>query len=174
MVRGTFANIRLRNLLGGAAREPLPEGGFTRYLADDRPSRCRSTTPRCATRRRACRWWCSAARSTVGLLARLGGQGHEAARRARRDRRELRAHPPLEPGRHGRAAAAVPRGERRLARADRRGAAPLAAGERPALATVTADGRSFQARVRIDTPMEVEYYRHGGILQYVLRQLLAS
>jgi aconitate hydratase len=53
-------------------------------------------------------------------------------------------------------------------------AAPLAAGERPTVASVTADGRSFQARVRIDTPMEVEYYRHGGILQYVLRQLLAS
>src|SRR5205807_735777 len=34
MMRGTFANIRLRNLLGGE-REPLPEGGFTRYLADD-------------------------------------------------------------------------------------------------------------------------------------------
>jgi aconitate hydratase len=32
----------------------------------------------------------------------------------------------------------------------------------------------FQARVRIDTPQEVEYYRHGGILQYVLRQLLAA
>ena len=29
----------------------------------------------------------------------------------------------------------------------------------------------FTARVRIDTPMEVEYYRHGGILPYVLRQL---
>jgi aconitate hydratase len=27
------------------------------------------------------------------------------------------------------------------------------------------------ARVRIDTPMEAEYYRHGGILPYVLRQL---
>jgi aconitate hydratase len=39
---------------------------------------------------------------------------------------------------------------------------------------VTADGCVFEARVRIDTPMEVEYYRHGGILQYVLRQLLAS
>jgi aconitate hydratase len=39
---------------------------------------------------------------------------------------------------------------------------------------VTADGCAFQVRVRIDTPMEVEYYRHGGILQYVLRQLLAS
>ena len=42
--------------------------------------------------------------------------------------------------------------------------------------TVTAtadDGKvtKFQARVRIDTPKEVEYYRHGGILHYVLRQL---
>ena len=32
---------------------------------------------------------------------------------------------------------------------------------------------TFTARVRIDTPQEVEYYRHGGILQYVLRQLAA-
>jgi len=32
--------------------------------------------------------------------------------------------------------------------------------------------REFSAIVRIDTPQEVEYYRHGGILQYVLRQLL--
>ena len=44
--------------------------------------------------------------------------------------------------------------------------------------TVTAtaeDGQvtSFTARVRIDTPQEVEYYRNGGILQYVLRQLAA-
>jgi aconitate hydratase len=31
---------------------------------------------------------------------------------------------------------------------------------------------SFEVRCRIDTPVEVEYYRHGGILQYVLRQLL--
>ncbi len=30
---------------------------------------------------------------------------------------------------------------------------------------------SFQARLRLDTPQEVEYYRHGGILHYVLRQL---
>ena len=33
--------------------------------------------------------------------------------------------------------------------------------------------KTFTARVRIDTPQEVEYYRHGGILQYVLRQLAA-
>jgi aconitate hydratase len=30
----------------------------------------------------------------------------------------------------------------------------------------------FTAKVRIDTPQEMEYYRHGGILQYVIRQLL--
>ena len=34
--------------------------------------------------------------------------------------------------------------------------------------------RQFTADVRIDTPAEAEYYRHGGILQYVLRQLLAA
>ena len=33
--------------------------------------------------------------------------------------------------------------------------------------------REFDARVRIDTPREAEYFRHGGILQYVLRSLLA-
>ena len=34
--------------------------------------------------------------------------------------------------------------------------------------------KEFSAVVRIDTPQEVQYYRHGGILQYVLRQLLNS
>ncbi len=37
--------------------------------------------------------------------------------------------------------------------------------------SVTADDRTFRALVRIDTPKEWDYYRHGGILQYVLRQL---
>jgi aconitate hydratase len=44
--------------------------------------------------------------------------------------------------------------------------------------TVRAKGprgeKSFQAQVRIDTPQEVRYYQHGGILPYVLRQLLAQ
>jgi aconitate hydratase len=38
---------------------------------------------------------------------------------------------------------------------------------------VTADGKSFEATVRVDTPQEAEYYRSGGILPYVLRQLAA-
>ena len=37
--------------------------------------------------------------------------------------------------------------------------------------TVRADDRELRVRVRIDTPKEVEYFRHGGILQFVLRQL---
>ena len=47
-------------------------------------------------------------------------------------------------------------------------------GEIPREVTVLADGREFRARVRIDTPGEAEYFRHGGIMQYVLRSLLAS
>ena len=38
--------------------------------------------------------------------------------------------------------------------------------------TVRAGDKEFKARVRIDTPKEVEYFKHGGILQFVLRGLL--
>jgi len=41
----------------------------------------------------------------------------------------------------------------------------------PEEVTVRAGDREFMARVRIDTPKEAQYFRHGGILQYVLRQL---
>jgi aconitate hydratase len=40
--------------------------------------------------------------------------------------------------------------------------------------TIRADDKKFRARVRLDTPREREYMRHGGILQYVLRRLLAA
>ncbi len=40
--------------------------------------------------------------------------------------------------------------------------------------TVRADGKEFRARVRLDTPREREYLRHGGILPFVLRRLLAG
>jgi len=33
---------------------------------------------------------------------------------------------------------------------------------------------TFEARVRIDTPTEADYYRHGGVIPFVLRQLAAS
>jgi aconitate hydratase len=40
--------------------------------------------------------------------------------------------------------------------------------------TVRADEKEFRARVRLDTPKERDYLRHGGILQYVLRRFLAE
>ena len=50
----------------------------------------------------------------------------------------------------------------------------LNSGTVPGEVTVTADGKEFRAKVRIDTPGEAAYYRHGGIMQYVLRSLLAK
>ncbi len=49
------------------------------------------------------------------------------------------------------------------------------AGKTRAKVTATADGKTitFDVQVRIDTPQEAEYYRNGGILPYVLRQLAA-
>jgi aconitate hydratase len=53
-------------------------------------------------------------------------------------------------------------------------AEPLNAGDLPRTVSVKAGDVAFEARVRIDTPKEAEYFRHGGILQYVLRSLLAG
>jgi aconitate hydratase len=50
----------------------------------------------------------------------------------------------------------------------------LNSGNIPNEVVVTADGKRFSATVRIDTPGEADYYRHGGIMQYVLRSLLGS
>jgi aconitate hydratase len=53
-------------------------------------------------------------------------------------------------------------------------AEPLNAGELPREVDVKAGDVSFKARVRIDTPKEADYFRHGGILRYVLRQLASD
>jgi aconitate hydratase len=51
------------------------------------------------------------------------------------------------------------------------GVTALNEGRIPQEVTVQAGEKSFKAKVRIDTPGEADYYRHGGIMQYVLRQL---
>jgi aconitate hydratase len=61
-----------------------------------------------------------------------------------------------------------------LARRDRERASRPAARSACAPRARTADDRVQGARVRIDTPQEVQYVQHGGILQYVLRRLLAG
>ena len=52
------------------------------------------------------------------------------------------------------------------------GITALNTGGVPKELVVTAGDKSFNAKVRIDTPGEADYYRHGGIMQYVLRSLL--
>ena len=175
MMRGTFANIRIKNEM-----VPGVEGGMTKYagetmaIYDAAMKHKADGTPLVILARQGIRH---------RLEPRLGGQGHQPARGARGDRRELRAHPPLEPRRHGRAAAAVHRQRHpRHARADRRRRASRSAasptstpGQDVQVEVTRADGSqfAFTAKCRIDTANEMEYYRNGGILQYVLRKLAA-
>ena len=101
MIRGTFANIRLRNAArreGGRLHGRPGRRGDDDLRGGDGLRRGRRAAHR--ARRQGVR---------LRLVARLGGQGHVAPGRARRDRRELRADPPLEPDRDGRPAASVPR-----------------------------------------------------------------
>ena len=114
MMRGTFANTRIKNQM-----VPGVEGGVTAYLpGGERDADLRRGDEVPGGRRAAG----GARRQGVRLrlVARLGGEGHDAARREGGDRRELRAHPPQQPRQHGRAAAAVQgRRERGVARPDR-------------------------------------------------------
>jgi aconitate hydratase len=96
MMRGTFANIRIRNEM-----VPGVEGGFTKHLPDGEILPIYEAAMRYQAE---------------------GVKGHAAPGRQGRDRRELRAHPPLQSGRHGSAALAVQgRGDAPIAWAERRG-----------------------------------------------------
>jgi aconitate hydratase len=181
MVRGTFANVRLRNLLGAPGREPLREGGFTRHLPDGEELSIYDAAMRYAEEAvplvvfggkeygaGSSRDWAAKGPRLLGIRAVIA----ESFERIHRANLVGMGLLPLQflPG--DSAASLGLTGEELIAIDGVAGA--IAAGERPQVATVTAERCAFQVRVRIDTPMEVEYYRHGGILQYVLRQLLAS
>ena len=114
MMRGTFANVRLRNQLA-----PGTEGGVTTYFLGS--PRASSSVPatvmsiydaamlyqkRRYSADRHCRQGIR-----FRIVARLGGQGDDAAWCQGGDRRELRAHSSQQPGEHGRAAAGIQAGE---------------------------------------------------------------
>ena len=101
MVRGTFANVRLRNKLA-----PGTEGGVTRLFPDDLPMSIYDASVEYAKPRHSAGYPCGQG-VRVGLVARLGCEGAAAAGDQVRDRRELRAHPSLEPCGDGDSAAAV-------------------------------------------------------------------
>ena len=101
MMRGTFANIRIKNMMLGGK-----EGGnTTHYPSGPRDVDLRRGHALQERRRAAGRVRRQGVRHR--LEPRLGRQGYAPARHPRRDRAVVRAHPSLQPGRHGRAAAGV-------------------------------------------------------------------
>ena len=109
MMRGTFANVRIKNLMIPPDAGRLARGG----RRDAVPARQREDVHlrRRDEVHRAGRAHGDLRRRGIRhrLVARLGRQGHAAAGHQGRGGAQLRAHPPRQPGRHGRAAAAVPR-----------------------------------------------------------------
>jgi aconitate hydratase len=176
MMRGTFANIRLRNLM-----VPGVEGGVTLHLPDGERGSIydiamryqREGTPLVVLAGReygtgSSRDWAAKGAMLLGVKAVIA----ESFERIHRSNLIGMGVAPLQflPG-QGSAALGLTGREV----IDITG---LSGGDASEV-TVTAtppDGRprQFKVRVRIDTPKEREYYRHGGILQYVLRQLAAA
>ena len=178
MVRGTFANIRLRNAL-----VPGVEGGVTRYLPTgermsifDASEKYRADgTPLIVLAGKeygsgSSRDWAAKGPYLLGIKAALA----ESFERIHRSNLIGMGIVPLQ----------YPHGETRetlgLSGEETFAIEGLAAKLEPGMTVkvtaTAADGttKAFDALVRIDTPDEADYYRHGGILQYVLRSLATA
>jgi aconitate hydratase len=171
MVRGTFANVRLRNLL-----VPGSEGTWTVHL----PSGDEMTVFEAAERYRAegvplvvlagkeygsgsSRDWAAKGPKLLGVRAVIA----ESYERIHRSNLLMMGVLPLQflPGESRDSLGLTGREELSIVGLENAEADEV---------TVRADGIAFRATVRLDTPREREYLRHGGILPYVLRRLLAA
>jgi aconitate hydratase len=182
MVRGTFANVRLKNHLA-----PGTEGGVTRHLPDGAPMSIydasvhykKENVPLLILAGKeygsgSSRDWAAKGPLLLGVRFVIA----ESYERIHRSNLVGMGVLPLQFKQGENAASLGLNGEEVYS------VEGLAAGVTSGFAkgrdvTVHAkrtDGsdKAFTARVRIDTPKEIEYYQHGGILQYVLRQLLAQ
>jgi aconitate hydratase len=178
MMRGTFANIRLRNQLAGG-RGPLPEGGLTVHLPEgeqmtiyDAAMRyLEEGTPLVVLAGKeygsgSSRDWAAKGTRLLGVRAVIA----ESFERIHRSNLVGMGVLPLQFKDGDSTESLGPSGHEQYTITG--AAAALNASELPHEASVRAGEREFTARVRIDTPKEADYFRHGGILQYVLRQLL--
>ena len=172
MMRGTFANVRLRNLLA-----PGTEGGVTRLL----PGGEQMSIYDAAMRYQAdgiplvvlagreygsgsSRDWAAKGPALLGVRAVIA----ESFERIHRSNLVGMGILPLQFADGASATSLGLTGEETF---DIGGLDALRAGDVPKEIAVRAGTVEFNARVRIDTPMEAEYFRHGGILSFVLRQL---
>jgi aconitate hydratase len=175
MVRGTFANIRLRNQLA-----PGTEGGVTRHLPSGEQTSIYEAAERYAREgvplvvlggkeygSGSSRDWAAKGTRLLGVRAVLA----ESFERIHRSNLVGMGVLPLQ--------LPAPADELGLSGEEEIGieglAEPLNAGAAPPDEVIVRAGeRELCARVRIDTPQEAEYFRHGGILPYVLRDLLSA
>jgi aconitate hydratase len=181
MVRGTFANIRLRNALAAGT-----EGGFSRHFSKDgkagevtsvfeaAEAYAKEGVPLMILAGKeygsgSSRDWAAKGPKLLGVRAVLA----ESYERIHRSNLVGMGILPLEymPGEN--AASLGLTGEEKFTIA---GLAGAIGSRKATVRAVKSDGstQEIAATVRIDTPQEREYYRHGGILQYVLRQLLKA
>ncbi len=182
MIRGTFANVRLKNKLA-----PGTEGGFTRHLPAGTPMTIFDAAEKYKAEgvpllvlagkeygSGSSRDWAAKGPALLGIRAVIA----ESYERIHRSNLVGMGVLPLQ-FRAGNSAAALGlTGEevydiQGLAQSLGKGFSPgkeIAVRVRPA----AGGERAFQAVVRIDTPQEALYFQHGGILQYVLRQLLSQ
>jgi aconitate hydratase len=175
MVRGTFANIRLRNRLA-----PGTEGGWTRHQPDGRQMTIHEAATRYAKEQvpllviagreygsGSSRDWAAKGPMLLGIRAVLA----ESYERIHRSNLVGMGILPLQFRPRENAAVLG------LDGSERYDVDPPAPGATETGVTVTAKDasqREFRVRVRIDTPKEWDYFRHGGILQYVVRRFSAA
>ncbi len=173
MIRGTFANIRLRNQL-----VPGVEGGVTRNLLTGEQTSVYDASVAYADAgvplvvlagkeygSGSSRDWAAKGTALLGVRAVIA----ESYERIHRSNLIGMGVLPLQYADGESAESLGLTGEETF---DVAGIEAMNCGDVPREVTVRADGREFSVVVRIDTPGEAEYYRHGGIMPYVLRQLL--
>ncbi len=179
MMRGTFANIRLRNeLRKDGGRDRLPEGGVTVYLdADDKPQMSiydaamrylEHDTPLIVLAGKeygsgSSRDWAAKGTRLLGVRAVIA----QSFERIHRSNLVGMGVLPLQFSDRDTVESLGLTGQEKFTIV---GIAD--AQEVPRQLTVKAGATEFAVTVRIDTPKEQRYFRHGGILQYVLRELL--
>ena len=176
MIRGTFANIRLRNQLAEGT-----EGGFTRDFTGDgdvttvfeaSEKYLAAGTPLVVLAGKeygsgSSRDWAAKGTALLGVKAVIA----ESYERIHRSNLIGMGVLPLQYPEGETAESLGLTGEEEFSIA---GVTELNDGTTPRTVKVTAGDTEFDAKVRIDTPGEANYYRNGGIMQYVLRNLRKS
>ncbi|HZQ30655.1 MAG TPA: aconitate hydratase, partial [Mycobacterium sp.] len=177
MIRGTFANIRLRNLLlddvaGGYTRDFTQDGGPQEFIYDAAQHYAEQDIPLVVLGGKeygsgSSRDWAAKGTRLLGVRAVIA----ESFERIHRSNLIGMGVIPLQ----------FPKGESAESLGldgtetyDITGIEELNDGKTPKTVHVKAGDKEFDAVVRIDTPGEADYYRNGGILQYVLRNMLRS